>query len=35
MLTEYPDAGGQAIYFMVPDEYASSLVEDELIDRPA
>jgi hypothetical protein len=34
VLTEYPDAGGQAIYFIVPDEYSSSLVEDELIDRP-
>jgi DUF1680 family protein len=34
VLTEYPDAGGQAIYFMVPDEYAASIVEDELIDRP-
>ena len=33
VLTEYPDAGGQAIYFIVPDEYASSIVEDELIDR--
>jgi uncharacterized protein len=32
VLTEYPDAGGQAIYFLVPNEKASILADDELVD---
>lgn len=35
VLTEYPDAGGQAIYFMVPDEYSSAIVDDELVEGMA
>ena len=35
VLTEYPDAGGQAIYFIVPDEYSAAIVDDELVENRA
>jgi hypothetical protein len=31
LLTEYPDAGGQNIYFLVPDTAAAQLQDDELL----
>ncbi|MCR4415963.1 MAG: glycoside hydrolase family 127 protein, partial [Thermoguttaceae bacterium] len=33
VLTEYPDAGGEAIYFHVPNPNAAEFVEDELIAK--
>jgi DUF1680 family protein len=35
VLTEFPDAGGEGIYFLVPDSSSPLLVDDELFDLPA
>jgi len=33
VLSEYPDSGGEGVYFMVNDWHSPSLVDDELLQR--
>jgi hypothetical protein len=33
--TEFPDAGGEAVFFLVNDWHSPALVHDELVESPA
>jgi len=35
VLTEFPDAGGEAVFFLVNDWHSPALVHDELVESPA